>query len=71
MVEKRVYTPKEVALILALSSKTIHRMIASGVIPSITLGSQTLRIPKDKFDRWFQEREKESEREQEQRRNPR
>jgi excisionase family DNA binding protein len=69
-IERKVYTAKEVAQVLGLSSKTIHRMIASGILPCMNLGGQTVRIPKEKFDQWFQEQERLAERIQQQRRNP-
>ncbi len=69
-VEKRVYTPKEVAHILALSVKTVHRMISEGIIESINIGPQTVRISRAKFDKWYQERDQEAESEKRERRNP-
>jgi excisionase family DNA binding protein len=43
---KRFYRPDEVALLLALSRRTIYRMIRDGRLPSVKLGvSGPWRVP--------------------------
>ena len=44
---KRVLRPDEVAQLLALSRRTVYRMIADGRLPGIRLGAGPWRIPRE------------------------
>ena len=43
---KRFFRPDEVAAILALSRRTIYRMIRDGRLPGVKWGSGPWRIPR-------------------------
>lgn len=49
MVDRAVYTVKEVAELLGLSEKAIRDMIKRGDIPSFRLG-RSVFVPKEKMD---------------------
>jgi len=44
---KRFFRPDEVAAILALSRRTIYRMIRDGRLPGVKWGSGPWRIPRE------------------------
>ena len=44
---KRLFRPDEVAGLLALSRRTIYRMIRDGRLPGVKLGSGPWRIPRE------------------------
>jgi excisionase family DNA binding protein len=44
---KRLYRPDEVAGLLALSRRTIYRMIKDGRLPGVKLGPGPWRIPRE------------------------
>jgi excisionase family DNA binding protein len=44
---KRLFRPDEVAGLLALSRRTIYRMIKDGRLPGVKLGSGPWRIPRE------------------------
>lgn len=43
---KRFFRPDEVAQILALSRRTIYRMIRDGRLPAVRLGGGPWRVPR-------------------------
>ncbi len=43
---KRFFRPDEVAAILALSRRTVYRMIRDGRLPGVKLGAGPWRIPR-------------------------
>jgi excisionase family DNA binding protein len=45
--KKRFFRPDEVAGILALSRRTIYRMIKDGRLPGVKLGPGPWRIPRE------------------------
>jgi excisionase family DNA binding protein len=47
---KRYFRPDEVAALLALSRRTIYRMIKDGRLPGIRLGGGPWRIPREQLD---------------------
>jgi excisionase family DNA binding protein len=50
---KRLLRPDEVASFLALSRRTVYRMIRDGRMPSVKLGIGPLRIPAAAFTALF------------------
>ncbi len=44
---KRYFRPDEVAALLALSRRTIYRMIRDGRLPGVKLGAGPWRIPRE------------------------
>lgn len=46
---KRFYRPDEVAVILGVSTRSVQRWAASGVLPSARIGN-LLRIPRDQLE---------------------
>lgn len=67
---KQVYTIKEVAGILAVSTRHVQRMVGLGDLPSIHLGPQTIRIPVREFQQWLDTTTGEAVAVQKRRRNP-
>jgi len=47
LLNKRFFRPDEVARILALSRRTIYRMMQDGRLPGVKWGSGPLRIPRE------------------------
>jgi excisionase family DNA binding protein len=47
LVNKKFFRPDEVARLLALSRRTVYRMINDGRLPGIRLGSGPWRIPRE------------------------
>jgi excisionase family DNA binding protein len=45
--QKRFLRPDEVALLLALSRRTVYRMIRDGRLPGVRLGAGPWRIPRE------------------------
>jgi excisionase family DNA binding protein len=56
--DKAHYRPATVAKFLDVSLSKIYEMIDYGDIPSIRVGS-SIRIPADKFQKWYVERDRE------------
>lgn len=52
---KRFFRPDEVAAILALSRRTIYRMIKDGRLPGVKWGSGPWRIPRESLHGLFPE----------------
>jgi len=52
---KRFFRPDEVAAILALSRRTIYRMIRDGRLPGVKWGSGPWRIPRESLAGLFAE----------------
>ncbi len=52
---KRFYRPDEVAAILALSRRTVYRMIHDGRLPGTKWGSGPWRIPRESLAALFPE----------------
>lgn len=52
---KRFFRPDEVAAILALSRRTVYRMIRDGRLPGIKWGSGPWRIPRESLADLFPE----------------
>lgn len=50
--ERVVYTPKEVSILLRIRVATVYELIKSGDIPAFQIG-KNYKVPKDKFDKWF------------------
>jgi excisionase family DNA binding protein len=55
MQHKRFFRPDEVAAILALSRRTIYRMIRDGRLPGVKWGSGPWRIPRESLTTLFPE----------------
>lgn len=55
LIDADFLTVKQAAQRLALSPRTVHRMLDAGELPSILLGRQR-RIPATDFDAWVQAR---------------
>ena len=53
--QKRFFRPDEVAAILALSRRTIYRMIKDGRLPGVKWGSGPWRIPRESLTSLFPE----------------
>ncbi len=53
--QKRFFRPDEVAAILALSRRTIYRMIRDGRLPGTKWGSGPWRIPRESLAALFPE----------------
>lgn len=53
--KKRFFRPDEVAAILALSRRTIYRMIRDGRLPGVKWGAGPWRIPKESLVGLFPE----------------
>lgn len=51
-VEKRVYTPCDLCVILGLGRVKVYEFLKAGRIPSIRLGNKYL-IPVDAFETWL------------------
>lgn len=47
LLHKRYFRPDEVAALLALSRRTIYRMMRDGRLPGIKLGAGPWRIPRE------------------------
>ena len=47
LLSKRFFRPDEVAELLALSRRTIYRMIKDGRLPGVKLGPGPWRIPRE------------------------
>jgi excisionase family DNA binding protein len=56
-VEKRVYTIEEIMQILGVSRGTAYEYAHSGYFQIVKVGNQ-IRIKKNSFDNWFEERER-------------
>lgn len=56
--EKRYYTVREVATILNLSTVTVRGMIKKGTIAAVSFGERSLRIDRELFESYIEEREK-------------
>ena len=54
--EPRFFTLDEVAEILRVSKRTIHRMIQQRKMPAFKVGGQW-RIPETRFRQWIEQRE--------------
>ena len=52
---KRFFRPDEVAAILALSRRTVYRMIRDGRLPGVKWGCGPWRIPRESLDGLFPE----------------
>jgi excisionase family DNA binding protein len=52
---KRYYRPDEVAAVLALSRRTIYRMIRDGRLPGVKLGTGPWRIPRTSLENLLQD----------------
>jgi excisionase family DNA binding protein len=52
---KRYYRPDEVAALLALSRRTIYRMIRDGRLPGVKLGPGPWRIPRTSLEGLLQD----------------
>jgi excisionase family DNA binding protein len=52
---KRFFRPDEVAAVLALSRRTIYRMIRDGRLPGVQWGSGPWRIPRESLAGLFPE----------------
>lgn len=46
------FTPGEVALLRAVSTRTVLRAIASGELAAFRYGPKTIRISRDGLERW-------------------
>jgi excisionase family DNA binding protein len=55
--EKILYKPEELAERIGVSRSKVYRLIATGVIPAIRLGS-ALRISADAFREWVAEEQR-------------
>ena len=55
LLHKRFFRPDEVAAILALSRRTIYRMIRDGRLPGVKWGSGPWRIPRESLAGIFPE----------------
>ncbi len=53
--QKRFFRPDEVAAILALSRRTIYRMIRDGRLPGVKWGAGPWRIPRESLASLFLE----------------
>lgn len=53
--QKRFFRPDEVAALLALSRRTIYRMIKDGRLPGVKWGSGPWRIPRESLAALFPE----------------
>ncbi len=53
--QKRLFRPDEVAALLALSRRTIYRMIKDGRLPGVKWGSGPWRIPRESLAGLFPE----------------
>ena len=53
--QKRFFRPDEVAAILALSRRTVYRMIRDGRLPGVKWGSGPWRIPRESLTDLFPE----------------
>ena len=55
MVEKRTYTPNEVAVILGISVRTVYSLCESTKdFRVLRMGKRCVRIHKESFDRWIE-----------------
>lgn len=54
--DPRFFTLEEVAEILRVSKRTIHRMIQQRKMPAFKVGGQW-RIPETRFKEWIEQRE--------------
>lgn len=50
--DKRYYTPREVADILAISDDAVLDLVNRGSLPALRVSPRITRIPIDAFDRW-------------------
>ena len=55
LTNKKFFRPDEVAQLLALSRRTVYRMINDGRLPGIRLGSGPWRIPRESLTGLFPE----------------
>ncbi len=53
--QKRLFRPDEVAAILALSRRTVYRMIRDGRLAGVKWGSGPWRIPRESLTALFPE----------------
>ena len=49
-----VLTVDEVAHRLQVSKSSVHRLVNTGILPSIRVG-RSVRVPKMAFERWFEQ----------------
>ena len=52
--EREILTTKEAADFLNLSTFTVRKLAASGRLPSVKIGSRTLRFSKTALSQWAQ-----------------
>lgn len=52
----RCISPAEAAKILGIGKGRCYRMCRAGELPSIKLGSKSVRVPVAALDRWIEER---------------
>ena len=50
--QKLAWKPKAAARLLGLAEGTVYRLVAQGIIPSVTIGSRIL-IPADALKKWL------------------
>ena len=50
--ESKYLTKKEVAEILGISERTVHRMALAGTIPAVRIGPRLIRFPRAEFEEW-------------------
>lgn len=56
--ERKVYTPQDVATLLGVSKEHVHRQIRAGLMPHKRVGRRVV-IPCELFDLWLNERSEE------------
>jgi excisionase family DNA binding protein len=54
VLERKVYTPQDVAMLLGVSKEHVHRQIRAGLIPHKRVGRRVV-IPCELFDLWLNE----------------
>jgi excisionase family DNA binding protein len=55
--ERKVYTPQDVATLLGVSKEHVHRQIRAGLMPHKRVGRRVV-IPCELFEAWLMEPEK-------------
>ncbi len=58
ILERKVYTPQDVATLLGVSKEHVHRQIRAGLMPHKRVGRRVV-IPCELFDLWLNERSEE------------
>jgi excisionase family DNA binding protein len=56
--DRKVYTPQDVATLLGVSKEHVHRQIRAGLMPHKRVGRRVV-IPCKLFDLWLNERSEE------------